>query len=230
MTLYDFLNYFLSLGSKDLFGLVQSMNHYVNNLAEMTKLPAVTFSVLGILLGICLGLLGYKMLKPFVAIVLGGIGFFAGVDFFLTYLWGRITWIPLWFCYVVAAVPAVIFLIFGAKKPVGGVFAITFITGSIITSSYTDSKMLIVAGGILLALITGAAIRFTTVTLTSFLGSLACVVALAQLLPAVMLFKLQKGNIPALVLLGVLLVIFITIQMLITRKSPKLLARKTDRD
>ncbi len=223
MTLYDFLKYFLSLGSKDLFGIVESMNNYVNNLAEMTKLPAIMFSAIGLILGICLGLIGYKLLKPFVAFVVGGIGFFAGVDFFLTYLWGRVEWIPLWFCYVVAAVPAVILFIFGAKKPVGGAFAMTFITGAIITSSYTESKMLIVAGGVLLALITGAAFRFTVVALASFLGALFSVVTLSQLLPAVALLQLKKGNLFSLAVLGVVFVLFILIQMVITRKSRRLI-------
>ena len=224
MTLYDFLKYFLSLGSKDLYGIVGSMNHYVEYLAEATKLPSLVFSALGVVLGVFVGLLGYKMLKPFVATVLCGLGFFAGVDFFLTYLWGKVAWMPLWSCYIVAAVPAVILLIFGAKRPVGGVFALTFITGAIITSAYTDSKMLIMIGGVLLALITGAALRFTFVALTGFLGALLSVVTLAQLLPKIALLQLQKGNLLSLAVLGGAFVVFVLIQMLITRKSSKLIA------
>ena len=224
MTLYDFLKYFLSLGSKDLYGIVGSMNHYVEYLAEATKLPSLVFSALGVVLGVFLGLLGYKMLKPFVATVLCGLGFFAGVEFFLTYLWGKVTWMPLWSCYIVAAVPAVILLIFGAKRPVGGVFALTFITGAIITSAYTDSRMLIMIGGVLLALITGAALRFTFVALTGFLGALISVVTLSQLLPKIALLQLQKGNLLSLVVLGGAFVFFVLIQMLITRKSSKLIA------
>ena len=83
MTLYDFLNYFLSLGSKDLYGIVGSMNYYVEQVAQTTKLPAMVFSALGIVVGIFLGLLGYKLLKPFVTVVLSGIGFFAGVFLFI---------------------------------------------------------------------------------------------------------------------------------------------------
>ena len=224
MTLYDFLNYFLSLGSKDLYGIVGSMNHYVEQVAQTTKLPALVFSAVGIVLGVLLGLFGYKLLKPFVTVVLSGIGFFAGVDFFLTYLWGKVSWMQLWFCYVVAAVPAVIFFIFAKKKPVGGVFALTFITGSIITSAYTDSRMLILTGGVLLALITGAAFRFTFVAVTGFLGALLSVVTLAQLLPTVAILQIQKGNLLSLAVLGGVFVFFILIQMLITRKSRKLLA------
>ena len=224
MTLYDFLKYFLSLGSKDLYGIVGSMNHYVEYLAEATKLPSLVFSALGVVLGVFVGLLGYKMLKPFVATVLCGLGFFAGVDFFLTYLWGKVAWMPLWSCYIVAAVPAVILLIFGAKRPVGGVFALTFITGAIITSAYTDSRMLILIGGVLLALITGAALRFTFVALTGFLGALISVVTLSQLLPKIALLQLQKGNLLSLAVLGGAFVFFVLIQMLITRKSSKLIA------
>ena len=224
MTLYDFLKYFLSLGSKDLYGIVGSMNHYVEYLAAATKLPSLVFSALGVVLGVFLGLLGYKMLKPFVATVLCGLGFFAGVDFFLAYLWGKVAWMPLWSCYIVAAVPAVILLIFGAKRPVGGVFALTFITGAIITSAYTDSRMLIMIGGVLLALITGAALRFTFVALTGFLGALLSVVTLSQLLSKIALLQLQKGNLLSLVVLGGAFVVFVLIQMLITRKSSKLIA------
>lgn len=219
MTLYDFLKYFLSLGSRDLYGIVGSMNNYVDYLAQATKLPALTFSVLGMILGLFLGILGYKMLKPFVSIVLCGIGFLAGVDFFLTYLYGKVAWIPVWSCYIVAAVPAVILLIFAAKKPIGGVYALTFITGAIITSAYTDSRMLILVGGVLIALITGAAYRFTFVALTGFLGALLGVVTLSQVLPTVAILQLKKGNLLSLAVLGGVFVFFILIQMLITRKK-----------
>ena len=224
MTLAKILDYLLSLGSKDLFGLVTDMNTYGEYLTTATKLPAIAFSILGIVIGLFLGLLGYKLFKLVVAVVASGIGFFAGVEFFLTYIWGKFDMVPAYCCYVIAAVPAVVLFIFAVKKPVGGLFVTAALTGAIITSAYTDGKMLIIAGALLIALIAGAAPRFIFATITSFLGALIGVVNLAQVLPNVALLQIKNDNLLSLAIVGGAFVFFILIQMLITRKSNKLLA------
>ena len=222
MKLSDLLNYFTELGSKDLFQIASDMGGVSESLATLTKLPALVFGVFGVVIAALLGVLGYKLLKPVIALIMGTVGFFAGVSVFLAYMWEKISWMPEWFCFVVAGALAIVFFILALKKPVGGLFSLAAILGFVIVSFYTQDTMLVIAGGVLISLIVGLVSRFFFILFTSFFGSLMATVSLAGMLPNVAILQVKEDNLLSLAVVGGAAVVFIVLQCLINRKSDKL--------
>lgn len=217
MTLSDLLNYFTGLGSKDIFQLSDDLNKVFQLVADSTKIPVIVWGIVGVLIAVAIGVLGYKLIKPVLAAVMACIGFFAGVDVYLTFIWQKVEWMPVWSCYVIAVILAALFFLLTWKRPMGGMFSFAAVVGFTLVSFYTDSMVIIMAGGILLAMLSAIITRFVFILVTGALSGLFAVCSLSQILPNVEFFQIKNDNMIALIVVGAVALLFVVVQLIINR-------------
>ncbi|MBQ7335316.1 MAG: hypothetical protein IJW92_02450, partial [Clostridia bacterium] len=155
------------------------------------------------------------------------IGYFAGHALYYSIVWFGGVDMSEWLTYVFGGVLAVVLFVLSFKKFSYMMYTVMAVIGYSIALFYTNgSQRVAIGAAILLGLLSMFAVRFVFILLTSFAGSAVLMGSLSALLPAVELLQLSETNyLSLLIALGVI-VVFMIVQLLITRTKREKIAKE----
>lgn len=201
--------------------LLIKFNNKFEWLLDKLDWNSTLYYILALALGLVLGLLAMRLIKPLSALLLGVCGYGAGVRIF-QYLTANVSFMekcPDWSKYVLAGVLAVVLAILGWSKCLHVVVAGYAVIGFYLAINYVTKSIWIgVAGAVLFALIAACVVRFAFIVFASGASAYVLVLSLGKLLPKVEWLQVASAErvIPICVVCVVALV-FILIQSETTR-------------
>lgn len=201
--------------------LLNKFNNKLDWIVEQLEWNTTVYYILTLALGVVLGLLAMRLIKPLSALLLGVIGYGAGVRIF-QYLTTNVSFMekcPDWSKYIFGAVLAVVLAILGWSKCLHVVVAGYAVIGFYFAFNYiTNSVWIGVAGTILFALLSAFVVRFAFIVFASGASAYVVILSLGKLLPKVEWLQVASAErlIPICVVCVVAL-IFILIQSETTR-------------
>ena len=176
-----------------LFALLDQINRtMVTAVADILRVPNAVVLVLGMLLALLCGLLAYRYVKIFLALIAADFGFFAGA---FLYFAVQTETMPDWVNYVFGLVTAIVFfwLAYGRASYVW--FAIVAVLGYCATRFYLiDDLWISIGGAFVLAMLSIAFFRILFVAFTSLGCGVLFMGFLSALLPANSPLRLQSRN------------------------------------
>lgn len=169
-------------------------------------------------LAVVVGLFSYRLIKLWMGLSVGGIGYFVGTALF-TLLDGKAD-MPDFLQYVFGGIIALAFLYLGFHKFSYVFFGLAATIGSFVVITYFPEERLLAAGGaILAALLAVFFFRIAVALISSFVGGMVLVGMLGELASDVEALQFQAGdNIAFYIGLGITVVFFIC-QLLICKPS-----------
>ncbi len=215
----------------DLLTLLSNATDAINEFAEGFGIPAFLFYIIGLVLAVGVGILGYKLIKLLSALIVAVAGYYlvGGELYFLLVDWMGLE-LSEWLVYIPAAIFGVIFFFIGFKKFSYAFFALMALIGYALTYFYTEVTLLAIGAAILLAFVCMYMVRFSFIVLTSFAAGMVSVACLSALLPDIIFFQMAYDNlIGVLIAVGVAL-IFAIIQLVITRNDGEKVIGKKSKD
>lgn len=187
------LSYLADLKNKDVFALLGDLNNAIVGWAEKLKLDAWILLAAGALLALAIGLWGYKLIKPTLALLMGGFGYVAGMELYALIAEKNAN-LDSWVKFAVAGGVALVFLVLSCIRPRISLFVLAAVLGYCAVLYYAKGNMVLsCAGAIVLGFVAIRFSRFFYMTFTSMLGGFA-LVSFANELIAVLLKK-QLSNI-----------------------------------
>ncbi len=213
------MNIFAELMQTDLFSLLSTMTNALNDGAAALGIPALVFQIAALVLAAVVGIFGYKLIKLITAVAAAAAGYFIGAELYtLVCSWFSFNF-PEWVIYIPAAVCALLFFFLAFKK-----FSYTFYTvmgliGFVLAYFYTQNLVISIGGALFLALLSMFVIRFAFVLLTSVVAGVVGVTMVSAILPDVAILKISLDNWIGFAIAGGAALVFIIIQMLITRND-----------
>lgn len=203
MSLSAFIRYLGGIASKDIFQLLEDLNNNILFWSQKSHIHSLVFLILGLVLAVAIGCVGYKLIKPTAAVFMGYIGFFVGIKGYL--LWAdKAEWLQEWVAWVMGIAVAIIFVCLTLARASYAVVTLAAIGGYIVTAFYVNSTLIAIGGAIVLAMITAHLVRTTYIIVTSAAAGILAVNFLGEMLPKVEALQLGAGKwIPLLIALGV---------------------------
>lgn len=201
--------------------LLNKFNHRLDWLAGQLGWNTTVYYILALALGVVLGLLAMRLIKPLSALLLGAFGFIAGIRTF-EYLIISVSFMekcPDWSKYIFGAVLAVVLAILGWSKCLHLVVVGYGVIGFYLAMHYvTYSIWAGIAGALLFALLSAFVVRFAFIVFASGASAYVMILSLGKLLPKVEWLQVASTErlIPICVVCVVAL-IFILIQSETTR-------------
>ncbi len=219
------MNIFAELMQTDLFSLLSNLTTALNDGAAALGIPALVFQIAALVLAAVVGIFGYKLIKLLTAVAAGVVGYYlVGAElYFLVCSWFNLT-LPDWAVYIPAAVFAILFFFLAFKKFSYTFYTVMGIIGVVLTYFYSQNILLAIGGGLFLALLAMYMIRFAFVLLTSLAAGFVGVSVLSAVLPDVAILKISLENWIGIAIAGGVALVFIIIQMIITRNDQKTIA------
>ena len=204
---------FQNLTSKDMLSHLTDLNGKVGEWAEAIKVPSMVLFIAGIVLALLIGLVGYRLSKPTLALLMAGFGYAVGNELFAAFIGTNADKAPGWVAYVVGGVVALLFLVLSCLKPKASLLFLAAFCGYMIVGYYAkNNAILSIGGAIVMAMIGVLLSRAFYITVTSVAGGAFAVSFLSQLLPKVELLQIKSGAWIPLVIMAALAVLFIIIQ------------------
>jgi len=208
------------LAAGDIATVLARANAKIAAFAESISVPAFIFYVLGAVLAVGAGFLGYKLIKLLVSLSFTVVGYALGEELYLLVAgYFKLESFD-WLAYVAGAVVAILFFFLAFKKFSYAFCAVMGVVGFMLGFFYVHDVSLALGCGIVLALVCMFMIRPAFILLTSGGGAFVAVSMVSALLPDVSYLKLNEGYIGLLVALG-LTVLFVLVQVLTTHGDAK---------
>ncbi len=206
-------NLFQNLASKDILSHLTDLNGKIGEWAEGIKVPSIALFAAGILLALLIGVVGYRLAKPTLAVLMAGFGYVVGNELYTAFIGANAEKVPGWVIYVVGGVVALLFLVLSCLKPKASLLFLAAFCGYMIVAYYAkDNAILSIGGAILMAMIGVLLSRPFYIIVTSVAGGAFAVSFLSQLLPKIELLQIKSGAWIPLVIIAALAVLFIIIQ------------------
>lgn len=193
MSLSGCLNYLGSIGSKDVYQLLNDLNGNIALWAEKSKIPALAFLIAGLVVAAVIGCFGYKLIKPTVAVIMGYFGFFVGVEAY-NLLLPKAGWLKGWGIWVIGALLALIFLSMTLKRASYALVVVAGVGGYLMTSFYIDNILIALGGALVVAMITAHLVRTAYILVSSTVAGFLTVSLLGEMFPKVMQLQLAPGK------------------------------------
>lgn len=218
MGLTNFLGGLQGLMSKDIFTILEELNGKIDSWAAATKIPAIVYLIVGMALACVIGLFGYKLIKLFMAICLGSLGYVVGAELFLAFH-QHYEKLPTWCAYIAGGVIAIVFILLAYRHFSYALYTLAAFCGYLITAFYVDSMWVAIGGAILLGMISILVIRLAFVLATSLIAGALAGNFLVQILPAkLVIFQGKIGEWTPLAIMLAFAVFFFILQMATNRR------------
>lgn len=211
MSLSGCLNYLGSIGSKDVYQLLNDLNGNIALWAEKSKIPALVLLIAGLVVAAVIGFVGYKLVKPTVAVVMGYFGFFVGVEVYNLVL-PKAELLKGWGVWVIGAVLALLFLSMTLMRASYALVVIAGIGGYVMTSFYIDNTWIAVGGALVVAMITAHLVRTVYILVSSTAAGFLTVSLLGEIFPKVTQLQLAPGKWIPLTIAVLVAALFVIIQ------------------
>ncbi len=211
--------------SYNIIELLREMIAKTSTLAHKMSVTEKSMFIAGAVAALLIGVLGYRLIKPIMGILIGLVGYFAGVELF-SYLQAHAAVIakaPGWIAYVMGGILALMFMSLGFSKFSYAMFAMFALVGYNFTAYYLPGRTLLaIAGAVVLALLSTLFVRFSFIVISSAIGGFAGVMYLGTLLPKVKFLQLGNHKAAIWVAIGVAVVFFMVQYATRSRKNGSL--------
>ncbi len=215
-----FGNFFNDLTNTDLFGLLAKLTDGLTQGAEGLGISPMVFYIVGLVAALGIGVFGYKLIKLLTAAIAAVIGYyFVGAEL---YFWLSATLnldLPTWVPYIPAAIFGALFFLMAFKKFSYAFYTVMALLGFVLTYFYTTNIVLAVGGALLLALLSMFILRVSFILLTSVSAAFVGVSMVSAMVPSLELLKLSYTNWIGLAIVGVIALVMIAVQLIITHKD-----------
>jgi hypothetical protein len=191
----------------------------LSDLATAIKLPALAMFVLGAIVALLVGSLGYKYIKLFSTICFAAAGYGIGEALFRTakvsFAWD----VPDFANIIAGVVLLVLMAVLAYKKFAYALFGLAAFIGFFVMYLLVPNYIIAIAVGVVVAMLAMCFVRYAFVILTSLVAGYFLMAMISAMVPAVSLLQLSGviGNILA--ILAVLM--FVSIQLTGTKKEAK---------
>ena len=213
---FDFSTYIEEATSMDVLEVLNKVNDLLVRGAEKVKIPQVAMFLIAAVLAVVIGVMGYRLMRPAVAILLGLFGLAVGVEL-IEALPKLPTWVPEWTPWIVGILVAAAFFFMGYFRPQSSLSAISALAGYFLVSFYTDNVVLAWGGAILLALITAHLVRSSLIWITGIASGFFTVSFLSCVFPKVEQLQIGYDNWIGFVIVGVAVIFYVFVQYVMNR-------------
>lgn len=213
---FDFSTYIEEATSMDVLEVLNKVNDLLVRGAEKVKIPQVAMFLIAAVLAVVIGVMGYRLMRPAVAILLGLFGLAVGVEL-IEALPKLPTWVPEWTPWIVGILVAAAFFFMGYFRPQSSLAAISALAGYFLVSFYTDNVVLAWGGAILLALITAHLVRSSLIWITGIASGFFTVSFLSCVFPKVEQLQIGYDNWIGFVIVGVAVIFYVFVQYVMNR-------------
>lgn len=190
----------------NLNGLITEMIVKADQIAEKFGVATISMLIVGAVLALILGLFGYRLIKLFMGIGIGLVGYFAGLVLF-SYLQETVSMfsmLPSWIAYILGAVLALIFMILGFSRFSYAMFAMFALAGYYFTDLYLPNHLLLaIAGAAVVALLSVLLVRFSFIVVSSAIGGFVAMVYASAIFPNVGILQLGERKAALWITIGV---------------------------
>ena len=213
---FDFSTYIEEATSMDVLEVLNKVNDLLVRGAEKVKIPQVAMFQIAAVLAVVIGVMGYRLMRPAVAILLGLFGLAVGVEL-IEALPKLPTWVPEWTPWIVGILVAAAFFFMGYFRPQSSLAAISALAGYFLVSFYTDNVVLAWGGAILLALITAHLVRSSLIWIMGIASGFFTVSFLSCVFPKVEQLQIGYDNWIGFVIVGVAVIFYVFVQYVMNR-------------
>ena len=210
-----------ALPHEDLFAIVARFILLLEATAHAAHLPPVAVYILAVGLSLLVGLLGYRLVRVWTAILGAYVSYYL-MGSGIVLLDGSMDWhIPTAIVYAVAILTGVLAFLLALKQFTFVFYTVMGIVGFSVVLFYTDNLLLALVGAFLLALICVLLLRISVIGATSLAAATLLVGILSALFPRLALLAPCAGNWWALAIIAAVAVVFAVFQLLTTRKAKR---------
>ena len=213
---FDFSTYIEEATSMDVLEVLNKVNDLLVRGAEKVKIPQVAMFLIAAVLAVVIGVMGYRLMRPAVALLLGLVGLAVGVEL-IEALPKLPAWVPEWTPWIVGILVAAAFFFMGYFRPQSSLAAISALAGYFLVSFYTDNVVLAWGGAILLALITAHLVRSSLIWITGIASGFFTVSFLSCVFPKVEQLQIGYDNWIGFVIVGVAVIFYVFVQYVMNR-------------
>lgn len=208
--------YLKNIINKDIFQLLSDFNGNIAKWTEMSHIPTLVFGIVGILLALVLGFVGYKLIRPTMSLLMAYGGLIVGDQLFrvLDAKWINM---PDWLSWFFAVGVAILFAVMAFARASYVWVILAGIGGYCTVLFYIDDVILALGGAVVLAVIVSYLIRTAYVLLTGIAAGLLTVDFLFILFPKATVFHLSIEKPMSLIIAGSVAMIFILTQFATNR-------------
>ena len=191
----------------------------LSDLATAIKLPALAMFVLGAIVALLVGALGYKYIKLLSTICFAAAGYGIGEALFRTAKTSFAWDVPDFANIIAGVVLLVLMAILAYKKFAYALFGLAAFIGFFVMYLLVPNYIIAIAVGVVVAMLAMCFVRYAFVILTSLVAGYFLMAMISAMVPTVSLLQLSGvvGNILA--ILAVLM--FVSIQLTGTKKEAK---------
>lgn len=213
---FDFSTYIEKATSMDVLEVLNKVNDLLVRGADKVKIPHVAMFLIAAVLAVVIGVMGYRLMRPAVAILLGVFGLAVGVEL-IQAIPKLPAWVPDWTPWVLGVLVALAFFFMGYFRPQSSLAAISALAGYFMVSFYTDNVVLAWGGAILLALITAHLVRSSVIWITGIASGFFTVSFLSRVFPKIEQLQIGYDNWIGFVIIGVVVIFYVFVQYVMNR-------------
>lgn len=208
--------YLKNITSKDIFQLLSDLGENISKWSDLSKIPELAFGIVGIILALLLGFVGYKLIRPTVSLLVAYAGLIVGDRLFRVL---DVHWInmPNWLSWLFATLIAILFasLAFARASYVWAILA--GVGGYCTVLFYVDSVTLALGGAFVAAILVSYLVRTSYVLISGMAAGLLTVQFLFVIFPKATVFDLGIDKPMSLIIAGCAALIFILTQFATNR-------------
>ena len=213
---FDFSTYIEKATSMDVLEVLNKGNDLLVRGADKVKIPHVAMFLIAAVLAVVIGVMGYRLMRPAVAILLGVFGLAVGVEL-IQAIPKLPAWVPDWTPWVLGVLAALAFFFMGYFRPQSSLAAVSALAGYFMVSFYTDNVVLAWGGAILLALITAHLVRSSVIWITGIASGFFTVSFLSRVFPKIEQLQIGYDNWIGFVIIGVVVIFYVFVQYVMNR-------------
>ena len=213
---FDFSTYIEKATSMDVLEVLNKVNDLLVRGADKVKIPHVAMFLIAAVLAVVIGVMGYRLMRPAVAILLGVFGLAVGVEL-IQAIPKLPAWVPDWTPWVLGVLAALAFFFMGYFRPQSSLAAVSALAGYFMVSFYTDNVVLAWGGAILLALITAHLVRSSVIWITGIASGFFTVSFLSRVFPKIEQLQIGYDNWIGFVIIGVVVIFYVFVQYVMNR-------------
>ena len=188
-------------------------------LATIIKLPALAMFILGAVVALLVGTMGYKYIKLVSTICFAAAGYGIGEAIFRmakdSFGWN----VPSFTNIIAGVVLMVVLAILAYKKFAYALFGVAGFAGFLVAYFIFPNYVVAIAVGLVVAMVAMYFIRYAFVGITSLFAGFFLMAMMSAMVPAVRLFQLS--GIVGKLLAIVIALIFVSVQIRVTKKESK---------
>ena len=213
---FDFSTYIEKATSMDVLEVLNKVNDLLVRGADKVKIPHVAMFLIAAVLAVVIGVMGYRLMRPAVAILLGVFGLAVGVEL-IQAIPKLPAWVPDWTPWVLGVLAALAFFFMGYFRSQSSLAAVSALAGYFMVSFYTDNVVLAWGGAILLALITAHLVRSSVIWITGIASGFFTVSFLSRVFPKIEQLQIGYDNWIGFVIIGVVVIFYVFVQYVMNR-------------